>query len=187
MIFLDETGFSLVSPLKASWAPIGHTPRIRTSLSHQQRLNLIGALMSSAKGRRLRLRIATTPARQTGTTVLHFLRGLLASLRGPLVLLWDNAPIHTRKMVQAFIATQSRLHVFAFPSYAPELNPVEYLWAQVSEHLACRAPMSLDELKCFIHAAVQRSRSSRRRLEACLLGSHLPWSRRLSHYLFKTQ
>lgn len=135
----------------------------------------------------MRIRIESTTENMTGEHILKFLQGLLAEIAGPIVLLWDSAPIHTRHTVQAFIAAQARLHVFSFPKYAPELNPVEFLWAQVNEYLACRAPQSLKELKSLVHAALQRSRESRWRLEACLRGAELPWGRRASGYLFKTQ
>lgn len=187
MILLDEKGFSLISPLKRTWAPVGQTPRMRTSLNHHDRLNLIGALISSPKGQRIRLRVQSTTDNQTGEHVLRFLHGLLADIAGPIVLLWDSAPIHTRHKVKDFLATQSRLHVFDFPKYAPELNPVEFLWAQLSEHLACRAPQSIHELKVLVHTAMQRSRVSRWRLEACLRGAELSWGRRASGYLFRTQ
>lgn len=187
MILLDEKGFSLISPLKRTWAPVGQTPRMRTSLNHHDRLNLIGALIISPKGQRVRLRVQSTTDNQTGDHVLRFLHGLLADIAGPIVLLWDSAPIHTRHKVKDFIATQSRLHLFDFPKYAPELNPVEFLWAQLSEHLACRAPQSIHELKVLVHMALQRSRVSRWRLEACLRGADLSWGRRASGYLFRTQ
>ncbi len=187
LVLLDEKGFSLISPLKRTWAPVGQTPRIRTSLNHHDRLNLMGVLTISPKGQRLRVRVRSTTDNQTGDTVVAFLRGLLADLPGPIVLVWDSAPIHTRHKVRDFVATQSRLQAFFLPKYAPELNPVEFLWAQLSEHLACRAPQSIKELKVLVHMALQRSRVSRRRLEACLLGADLPWGRRASGYLFKTQ
>jgi hypothetical protein len=41
----DESGFSLVSPLKRTWSPRGQTPVTRTSLNHHQRLNLFGAVL----------------------------------------------------------------------------------------------------------------------------------------------
>jgi transposase len=166
---------------------VGQTPRLRTSLNHHDRLNLMGALSISPKGQRLRLRVRSTTDNQTGEHVLEFLRGLLVDIPGPIILVWDSAPIHTRGKVKDFIAAQSRLHVYFLPKYAPELNPVEFLWAQVSEHLACRAPQSLKELKVLVHIALQRSRTSRWRLEACLRGAELPWGRRASGYLFKTQ
>jgi putative transposase len=186
-VLLDEKGFSLISPLKRTWAPVGQTPRIRTSLNHHDRLNLTGALVISPKGQRLSVRVRSTTDSQTGNTVLAFLRGLLADIWGPIVLVWDSAPIHTRHKVRDFIAAQMRLHVFFLPKYAPELNPVEFLWAQLSEHLACRAPQSIKELKGLVHMALQRSRASRWRLEACLCGADLPWGRRASGYLFKHQ
>jgi len=187
LILLDEKGFSLISPLKRTWAPVGQTPRIRTSLNHHQRLNLIGALVISPKGRRIRIRIASSTKNLKGEHIVKFLHDLLAQSAGPIILCWDSAPIHTRQMVQDFIAAQARLHVFSFLKYAPELNPVEFLWTQASEHLACRAPQSIKELKVLVHIAIQRSRASRWRLEACLRGADLPWGRRVSGYLFKTQ
>ena len=152
-------GFSLISPLKRTWAPRGQTPRIRTSLNHHDRLNLMGVLVLSPKGQRLRLRVRSTTDNQNGETVVAFLRGLLADIAGPLVLVWDSAPIHTRHKVRDFIAAQARLHAFFLPKYAPELNPVEFLWAQLCEHVACRAPQSIKELKVMVHRATQRSLS----------------------------
>jgi len=187
LIWLDEKGFSLISPLKRTWAPVGQTPRLRTSLNHHDRLNLMGALVISPKGQRLRVRVRSTTDSQTGDTVVTFLTQLLADIAGPIVLVWDSAPIHTRHKVRDFIAAQPRLHAFFLPKYAPELNPVEFLWAQLSEHLACRASQSIKELKRLVHMALQRSRASRWRLEACLRGADLPWGHRASHYLFKTQ
>lgn len=176
LIFIDESGFSLVSPLKRTWAPRGHTPRIRTSLNHKQRLNLIGALCLSRQGRRLRLHVRRNTRNLNGTHILKFLQTLLAQIQGPIILVWDNAPIHMRQLVQNFIASQTRLHVYPFPSYAPELNPVEFVWTQLDEHLAGRAPYNLSLLKRYLHAAIQRTRVSQHRLRACLLGADLNWA-----------
>jgi len=147
----------------------------------------MGTLVISPKGRRLRVRVRSTTDSQTGDTVLAFLRGLLADIAGPILLVWDSAPIHTRHKVRDYVAAQTRLHAYFLPKYAPELNPVEFLWALLSEHLACRAPQSIKELKGLVHMALQRSRASRWRLAACLRGADLSWGRRASRYLFKTQ
>lgn len=111
-----------------------------------------------------------------GHHVLAFLTELMAVVRGQVVLVWDNAPIHLRRMVQNFITTQTRLHVYPFPRYAPELNPVEFVWTQADEHLAGRAPYNLPMLKRYVHAAIQRTRVSKRRLRACLRGAKLNWA-----------
>ena len=57
LIFLDETGFSLVSPLKRTWAPRGQALTIQTSLEHNERLNLIGALCVTPAQRKLKLHL----------------------------------------------------------------------------------------------------------------------------------
>jgi putative transposase len=176
LVLIDESGFSLLSPLKRSWAPKGQTSRIRTSLSHHARLSLIGALLISPGRRQVRLRIRSHLKAVNGGHIPAFLKQLLAAVAGPIVLVWDNAPIHRRRIVQEYIAQHPRLHAYHFPSYAPELNPVEFVWNQVGDHLAGRAPRNVAMLKEYAHAAVQRVRASPWRLFACLRGSALKWS-----------
>jgi len=49
------------------------------------------------------------------------------------VLLWDGLPSHRSNETRAFITQQRHwLHVERLPAYAPELNPVEYVWAHFS-------------------------------------------------------
>jgi len=112
--------------------------------------------------------------------VIDFLRYLLKQVSGPVVLVWDNAPIHTRKKVQLFIAEHSRLHVYCFPTYAPELNPVEHLWAQVADYLSSTAPENFKLLCQLIRLAWQRARRSQANLWSCIYASDLPWKRRKS-------
>ena len=67
--------------------------------------------------------------------VIDFLKALLRHLPGPLLILWDGAAIHRSKAVKKFVAaTEGRLKLARLPAYAPELNPVEYLWAHLKEH-----------------------------------------------------
>ncbi len=67
--------------------------------------------------------------------VIEFLRTLLRHLQAPLLIIWDGAAIHRSKLVKEFVATtQGRLEIASLPAYAPELNPVEYLWAHLKEH-----------------------------------------------------
>jgi len=45
-------------------------------------------------------------------------------------LIWDGLPSHRSKKMKAYLASQRRwLVVERLPGYAPELNPVEKLWA----------------------------------------------------------
>jgi transposase len=47
-------------------------------------------------------------------------------------LLWDGLPSHRSKKMKTYLASQRRwLVVERLPAYAPELNPVEKLWANL--------------------------------------------------------
>ena len=172
----DESGFSLVSPLKRTWSPRGQTPVVRTSLNHHQRLNLLGAVLvphDDKKQLRLTIRSYTCPL--TGVEVIDFLKQLLRIVSGEIVLVWDNHPIHHRKLVEDFIANVPRLHVYWFPTCAPELNPAEFIWTQLKEHTASTAPCNLLELRHNIFSGVSKIRTSQARLQYCLSASDLPW------------
>lgn len=172
---MDESGFSLVSSLKRTWAPRGQTPRLRTSLNHHQRINVIGALIVTAKGRKVKLRAKLHRRNISGEEIIAFLRHLLRHIRGPLLLLWDNAPIHERQKVQQFISRQARLYVENFPRYAPEMNPVEFVWTQADEYMAGTAPANVKELQQNVKGALSRTRISQRRMRACLQAAALRW------------
>lgn len=92
-----------------------------------------------------------------------------------MVMVWDRHPIHQRKMVQEFLAKHKRLHMFYFPVAAPELNPAEFVWTQAAEYTAGTAPHNGKELQANVFNAIVRTRSSQKRLQACLLGTRLKW------------
>lgn len=174
-MLVDESGFSLVSALKRSWSPRGQTPTARTSLNHRQRLNVLGALLVSPKMQRVRLTVRSYQCNLRSNHAIAFLKQLLRLVPGHIILVWDNHKIHICPQTQEFICKHRRLHVYCFPTCAPELNPVEFVWTQVSEHNAGFAPHDMQELCSRTRAGVSRTRSSRRRLIACLKSSGLSW------------
>ena len=175
MALLDESGFSLVSPLKCTWAPRGRTPVVRTSLNHHKRLNLFGALLVPYHKRRLRLAIRSYTDTLSGVQVIEFLKQLLRTVSGEILLLWDNHPIHLRKLVEEFIEQEPRLHVKWLPTCAPELNPAEFIWTQLKGHTANTAPQDIPELRGHVLAGVAKIRRSPSRLQSCLSASDLSW------------
>lgn len=177
MIFPDESGFSVVSPLKRTWAPRGQTPTIYTSIKRSDRLNLIGALGVTPQGRKVKLHLRTYRRTLTGDQVIAFLTLGLRRIRGPIVMLWDKHPIHQRRKVQDFLARHPRIYVYDFPTAAPELNPTEFVWNQISEYNASSAPHDRIELQTNVSAGIARTRNSQKRLWACIFASDLPWKR----------
>lgn len=102
---------------------------------------------------------------------------LLRRVRGPIVLAWDNHPIHQRKLVARFMEAHARLHVFTFPRYAPELNPAEGIWTRSSEYIAGTAPRHMGELQSNIRNSLRQTGRSASRLRACVHMSDLPCKR----------
>ncbi len=170
---LDESGFSLLSPLKRTWARRGHTPTVRTSLSQHERLNLLGALCVTAGGRGIALITRAHRRSLRGEEVIAFLKVLLARFAGPLILVWDQHPIHQRQQVQAFITQHPTLQVVVLPTSAPELNPVEWVWQQMDDMLANTAPRDRHDLRLKVMAAIARVKRSPRRMWAGFAGAKL--------------
>jgi transposase len=83
----------------------------------------------------------------TQSEVILFLRDLLAHLRGNVVLVWDRLNAHRSAQVQLWRAAYPRLSIEWLPPYAPELNPVEYVWGYLKGHrLANHGLCELDEV-----------------------------------------
>jgi len=97
-----------------------------------------------------------------GERALEFLRALKRHLRRPLLILWDGARPHRSRMVRDYVdSTDGQIVIARLPAYAPELNPVEYLWAWLKRHaLANYCPDSLAELH---HGARAKLKSAQRR------------------------
>ncbi len=89
-----------------------------------------------------------------------------------MVIVWDKHPIHLRRTVKDFIAQYPRLRVYEFPTSAPELNPTEFVWVQLSEATAGTAPHNGAQFHANVLRGVTRMRRSQRRLWACIYGQH---------------
>lgn len=120
-----------MTPLvRRTWAPRGHTPVFEQRGGSYQKVSCIGALVVAARRNRLRLYFRLHPNRNINTDrALDFLRQLLRQLRGNLLVIWDGAGPHLARKVEAFLYRHLRLYLEYFPPYAPELNPVEYVWS----------------------------------------------------------
>lgn len=147
LVFLDESGFSERPSVRRTWAPRAQTPILRLPFNWK-RLSAIGTLAATPAGRKTRLFLSLQHGNVNSDSVIHFLRNLRRHIRGKVVLLWDRLPAHRSKLTQQFIRSQSRwLRAEFLPAYAPELNPVEHLWAYLSAtDLANYCAETLDDL-----------------------------------------
>jgi transposase len=108
--------------------------------------------------------------------VVTFVEHLLREVPGRLVIIWDESPIHRSQTIQEFLAHGAvhRLHLERLPAYAPELNPGEGLWQQLTgvelRHVCC---FDLRHLRDELRAAVKRVRRKPRILKGCVAGAGL--------------
>ena len=88
--------------------------------------------------------------------VLEQLKGFYAGQR--VVLLWDGLSSHWSHKMRAHLAQQQDwLTVERLPAYAPELNPVEFLWANLKGiELANFAGDTVAEVADQAHHGIQR-------------------------------
>jgi len=153
--FVDEAGFYLLPSVVKTYAPRGNTPLLDVWQTRDH-LSTMGALTPEGKVYSL--------VREESLNGLHtiaFLVHLMRQVGDRLLVIWDNSPIHRRAEVQAFLAEQTHQHIFveALPSYAPDLNPVEWLCQHIKNvelrNLTC---LDLEQLHMELHLALGRMR-----------------------------
>ena len=90
--------------------------------------------------------------------MINFLGHLLRHLPGKLLVVWDGLPQHRARLVTEFIRAQrGRLATERLPAYAPELNPVEYIWGYWKHHeLPNFCPRDFTQLSYQARRAVRR-------------------------------
>lgn len=135
LVFVDESGLLLAPLVRRSWAPRGQTPILYQRGRSREKVSIIAALSVSPQRRRVGLYYSLCPnANVTIPWLIAFLRDLATHLRHPLLLVWDRLPGHRAHTVQRYLAARRRLHAELLPPYAPELNPVETLWAYLKRN-----------------------------------------------------
>jgi len=173
LVFLDESGFLLIPPVRKTWSPRGQTPIHRHVYRHD-RISAISAVSVSPQRRRLGLYCHFYPINISGEEVCRFLRDLLGHLRGHVIVLLDNAQIHRGGPVSKLRARFPRLHLEFFPPYAPELNPDEGVWRHLKRLLSNTRPDSQDDLLSLLTEDICALASSQRLLRSCIKQSDLP-------------
>jgi transposase len=92
--------------------------------------------------------------------VVQFLKHLLRHLDCKLLVVWDGFRTHRSRLVWDFVREQKgRLWLEFLPAYAPELNPVEYLWSHWKQHeLPNFCPQTFLQLSQYARKALRRMR-----------------------------
>jgi len=80
--------------------------------------------------------------------VVEFMKALKSHIKQPLLVVLDGLRAHRSKLVREYLdGLNGHIQLAFLPPYAPDLNPVEYLWAWLKRHaLANYCPANLGEL-----------------------------------------
>ena len=174
LVFADESGFQLIPNVVQTWAPQGQTPIHRHRQGKREKISVISGISVSPKRHHLGLYYLLFLDNIGQEEVCLFLQEVLRHLRGPVIVLLDNSSTHQGAPLQKLLDQNPRLHVEHFPSYAPELNPDEGVWALAKRALANSCPDNADELMEDIIHSINSIRTSPAKLRGCVVQSELP-------------
>jgi transposase len=169
LVFVDEAGFYLLPGVVKTYSPKGQTP-IVDEWQTRDHLSVMGGV--TAKGKAYSL---VRPKSLNGLHSIEFLIHLGRLVGDRLLVIWDRSPIHRRAEVQEFVAeARGKIHLEPLPPYAPDLNPVEWMWQHLKHvelrNLAC---VDLEELHLEFHLAVGRIRQKPKLIQSFFAGAGL--------------
>lgn len=174
IVFLDESGITHRPSVRRTWSPRGVTPVIRHRFNWE-RLNTIGVIACKPDGSKPKLFMHMQRTSIKKESIVVFIDALHMEISGRVVLLWDGLPAHRSLVVKDHIErNKDWLTVERLPAYAPELNPVEYVWSAVKgKDVANLCSDNLSEIEAKLHQARERMNDSSSILHGCLRASTL--------------
>lgn len=150
--FEDESGIRSDFHAGKTWALKGHTPIIEAT-GARFGLNMIAAV--SGRGE---MKFMIVQGTVSGDQICEFLKRLMHGHEKKVFLIWDGHPTHRSKKVTKKIKSfEGRLEVYTLPSYSPELNPSEQVWAHIKTHEVGRKTVfGPEQLKTVVIGALRR-------------------------------
>jgi transposase len=135
-----------------TWAPVGCTPQLHFSFCWRKL-----SLIAGVTWRQFYFRLF--PGTVRGPQAVEFLAALRRQIGRPLLVIWDGLAVHrSRKVTQWVEGTAGQVVLARLPAYAPELNPVEYIWAHLKRHaLANFCPADFAQLGREARRALRRA------------------------------
>lgn len=139
IFFLDEAGFQSDPPLGRTYGLKGKTPVVKTS-GQRQSINVISAV--NARGA---FWAATYEGKLNAESFVLFLQNFMKG-RKKVFLIVDGHPAHTAKAAQRYVESLGgRLELHRLPTYAPDLNPDEFVWSHMKTNGASKKPLKQNE------------------------------------------
>lgn len=133
VLWLDQTGLRSDAAVAATWAPVGQTPVVPKS-GKRFTVNAMAAI--SNKGE---MYFTVFEDSFNVHVMIAFLDRLVRHLDRKIHLIVDGHPSHRATLLKNWLSERAeRIQMHFLPGYAPELNPVELLNADVKTHVTAR-------------------------------------------------
>lgn len=132
--WLDETGLQGGENRGRGFAPRGKTP-VRRHRGTPEKANMVSSVTNRGK-----LRFMFYGGRFNQHVLMKYLKRLVKEAAGrPLVVILDNHPSHHGKALKRWVEKSGkRIRLRYLPSYAPDLNPDEFLNCDLKHQVAKR-------------------------------------------------
>lgn len=160
-MFEDEFGVSYAEPVSFTWAPKGQTPRLKRLTKFRRETSTMIGLTISGKIYKRHFD-GSINSEKVIIGLGHFRR----QIKGPFIVVWDQARAHKSKLVQVFLQEHPEIHSEHLPAYAPELNPEEYCHGNAKR----RMKNAIYQSKAEIRSALDQGFSRLRKRPDILLG-----------------
>ena len=168
IVFVDESGLSERPTRERTWAPKGRTPVIQFHFNWKQLSMIAGLTIAQCV---FRLHEGAIRSAQ----LVEFLKALRKHLKLRLLVIWDGLRAHRSRLVREYVdSTEDAIQLAFLPPYAPELNPVEYLWAWLKRHaLANLCPDGIAELATVARGKLKSAQRRGSIIAACWVQADL--------------
>jgi transposase len=154
MVFVDESGFSLLPGVVSTYAPWAQTPVLRPVHTRDH----VSVMSGITRQGRLDTRVRREALDSLDRVV--FLKHVRPHVSDTWLVSWDGWPMH-KGHVNTCLAEggAKQIHVEQLPPYAPDLNPGEGVWHHVKKverrHLG---GLNLPHLRTELGRAIRRLR-----------------------------
>lgn len=165
--FQDESGVSLTAVLGKTWAPKGKTPVVKITGKRG------GLCVTSAISPAGRMVFRIEKERIKAPQHIEFLKQIQKNHPNrKIIVIEDQARPHIAKKVSQFVETQKkRLAVYFLPSYSPELNADEHVWAYLKGFkLKVHQAKSLKEFKPLVISKMRSIQRKKGRVKSFFYG-----------------
>lgn len=122
LVAVDESGFSVVPPVRRTWARRGSPPVLR----HKSSWPKLSAISGVTPQGGLFFQLVRGTVK--GPEVISFLKAVRREVGGPVIILWDNLRTHRSVLVKQRVEEHPDVRLEYLPPCAPDLNADEGVW-----------------------------------------------------------